>query len=207
MAKHWSEILSCSCGMRFRSMSAEAFHRHNFPILCKGGVMDMTRKISNVSVVQAHGTDWFRVRWIDQDGNRRHVNCDAELKPHEDRFGRSTCYKNPPEGAIGEADFPTRRLDLKSRACMSQFEAAMVIVKRDGLLSAAKLEAAKAEQARLAKAAEEYREACMAKNYQLYGPELVAMLRELLTAASGTIPQSQEQRARALIEKTEKIEE
>lgn len=35
MAKHWSERLSCSCGMVFRSMSAEAVHRHNFPALCR----------------------------------------------------------------------------------------------------------------------------------------------------------------------------
>lgn len=35
MAKHWSEVLSCgNCGMRFRSMSAEARHRHNYPLLC-----------------------------------------------------------------------------------------------------------------------------------------------------------------------------
>ena len=28
--------MSCpACGKRFRSMSAEAYHRHNFPILCK----------------------------------------------------------------------------------------------------------------------------------------------------------------------------
>lgn len=27
--------LSCQCGKRFRSMSAEAVHRHNFPALCK----------------------------------------------------------------------------------------------------------------------------------------------------------------------------
>jgi hypothetical protein len=26
---------SCSCGKIFRSMSAEAFHRHNFPALCR----------------------------------------------------------------------------------------------------------------------------------------------------------------------------
>jgi hypothetical protein len=26
---------SCVCGKTFRSMSAEAFHRHNFPALCK----------------------------------------------------------------------------------------------------------------------------------------------------------------------------
>lgn len=26
---------SCSCGARFRSVSAEAVHRHNFPALCR----------------------------------------------------------------------------------------------------------------------------------------------------------------------------
>lgn len=35
MARHWSEDLGCRCGMRFRSMVAEARHRHNFPALCR----------------------------------------------------------------------------------------------------------------------------------------------------------------------------
>jgi hypothetical protein len=35
MAKHWSEILQCRCGMKFRSYASEAFHRHNYPILCR----------------------------------------------------------------------------------------------------------------------------------------------------------------------------
>lgn len=35
MSKHWSEKLTCSCGKSFRSMAAEAFHRHNFPAFCK----------------------------------------------------------------------------------------------------------------------------------------------------------------------------
>lgn len=35
MAKHWSEQLSCQCGMKFRSMTAESVHRHNFPALCR----------------------------------------------------------------------------------------------------------------------------------------------------------------------------
>jgi hypothetical protein len=35
MKKHWSEKLFCGlCGKSFRSMSAEAVHRHNAPILC-----------------------------------------------------------------------------------------------------------------------------------------------------------------------------
>lgn len=33
--KHWSERMSCQCGKVFRSYSAEAFHRHNFPALCR----------------------------------------------------------------------------------------------------------------------------------------------------------------------------
>lgn len=35
MAKHWYEVLACSCGKRFRSAIAEARHRHNFPALCR----------------------------------------------------------------------------------------------------------------------------------------------------------------------------
>jgi len=35
MAKHWSEVFSCRCGKRFRSYTAEAIHRHNYPMLCK----------------------------------------------------------------------------------------------------------------------------------------------------------------------------
>lgn len=35
MAKHWSERLVCQCGKSFRTSSAEAMHRHNFPLLCK----------------------------------------------------------------------------------------------------------------------------------------------------------------------------
>lgn len=28
-------FLSCQCGKRFRSYGAEAYHRHNFPLLCR----------------------------------------------------------------------------------------------------------------------------------------------------------------------------
>lgn len=35
MKRHWSEIYHCSCGKTFRSYAAEAFHRHNFPALCR----------------------------------------------------------------------------------------------------------------------------------------------------------------------------
>lgn len=28
-------MLECSCGKRFRSLNAEAFHRHNFPTFCR----------------------------------------------------------------------------------------------------------------------------------------------------------------------------
>lgn len=33
--RHWSERLSCSCGKIFRNYQQEAFHRHNFPALCR----------------------------------------------------------------------------------------------------------------------------------------------------------------------------
>ena len=35
MKTHWSDRMVCSCGMSFRSISAEAVHRHNFPVLCR----------------------------------------------------------------------------------------------------------------------------------------------------------------------------
>lgn len=36
MAKrHWSERMGCICGWSTFSTTAEARHRHNFPILCK----------------------------------------------------------------------------------------------------------------------------------------------------------------------------
>ena len=35
MPKHWSEVMACRCGMRFRTSIEEARHRHNFPILCR----------------------------------------------------------------------------------------------------------------------------------------------------------------------------
>ncbi len=34
-ARHWSEMYTCICGKTFRSYAAEAFHRHNFPVLCR----------------------------------------------------------------------------------------------------------------------------------------------------------------------------
>ena len=36
MKRHWSEYTSCTCGATFRvGTTAEARHRHNFPLLCK----------------------------------------------------------------------------------------------------------------------------------------------------------------------------
>ena len=35
MERRLHEMFSCSCGAKFRSMSAEAKHRHNFPALCR----------------------------------------------------------------------------------------------------------------------------------------------------------------------------
>lgn len=44
MARHWSERLSCSCGASFRSYAAEAKHRHNFPLLCRGREKELQAK-------------------------------------------------------------------------------------------------------------------------------------------------------------------
>lgn len=42
MSRHWSEVMACQCGAVFRTTSAEAKHRHNFPAYCRkprrGGV-------------------------------------------------------------------------------------------------------------------------------------------------------------------------
>ena len=32
---HWSEWFSCSCGFKTKSYTRDAFHRHNFPALCR----------------------------------------------------------------------------------------------------------------------------------------------------------------------------
>ena len=40
MGKHWSERLSCRCGITFRNYSQEARHRHNFPLLCRKPIED-----------------------------------------------------------------------------------------------------------------------------------------------------------------------
>ena len=45
MARHWSERLQCSCGKSFRSYSAEAVHRHNFPLLCKAAKRPRKKKV------------------------------------------------------------------------------------------------------------------------------------------------------------------
>lgn len=42
MSEHGAAVLACSCGAVFRTASAEARHRHNFPSYCRkprrGGV-------------------------------------------------------------------------------------------------------------------------------------------------------------------------
>ncbi len=32
---HWSEVMTCSCGAKFTDYAKEAYHRHNFPALCR----------------------------------------------------------------------------------------------------------------------------------------------------------------------------
>lgn len=34
-AKHYTETLACECGRRFRSVTAHAYHKRNFPMLCR----------------------------------------------------------------------------------------------------------------------------------------------------------------------------
>jgi len=51
MAKHWSEVLSCHlCGKRFRSMSAESYHRHNARFVCKGYPKDKAKPLGDAFV-------------------------------------------------------------------------------------------------------------------------------------------------------------
>lgn len=49
--KHWSEFMSCQCGMRFRSYKAEAFHRHNFPLLCRRRKVKDAKAVKNSTEV------------------------------------------------------------------------------------------------------------------------------------------------------------
>ena len=35
MARHWSERMTCICGWSTFSVTKEAYHRHNFPALCR----------------------------------------------------------------------------------------------------------------------------------------------------------------------------
>lgn len=45
--RDWTDRMQCSCGMTFRSMSAEAKHRHNFPLLCKGKEKERARVVGD----------------------------------------------------------------------------------------------------------------------------------------------------------------
>lgn len=50
MKKHWSEIPSCHlCGRRFRNQAAEAWHRHNAAMVCKGYKQNEILSKSNAS--------------------------------------------------------------------------------------------------------------------------------------------------------------
>jgi hypothetical protein len=87
MAKHWSERLSCQCGKTFRSISAEAVHRHNFPALCR-------RKPKAAWEVVA-GLEWTRTQDGEDNSGRplydyhaKHGNVRFEIIKSTDRgFG------------------------------------------------------------------------------------------------------------------------
>jgi hypothetical protein len=51
IARHWSEAMSCSCGKTFRSYAAEAFHRHNFPALCRVKKSPRRAKAARANVI------------------------------------------------------------------------------------------------------------------------------------------------------------
>jgi hypothetical protein len=61
--KHWSEILFCHlCGKRFRSMSAEAYHRHNARFVCKGYFREefwKEREQENIDACYSNGEQDF----------------------------------------------------------------------------------------------------------------------------------------------------
>lgn len=46
-ALHWSQKYGCICGMTFRSYAADAFHRHNFPALCRSAKPKRTKAASS----------------------------------------------------------------------------------------------------------------------------------------------------------------
>jgi len=73
MPKHWSEQLSCSCGKKFRSITAEAVHRHNFPALCR------RKKRADWEVIA--GLSWTRK----QDG---FDNSDRPMYEYEAHHGK-----------------------------------------------------------------------------------------------------------------------
>lgn len=52
---HWSEVMACRCGKRFSTYAAEAFHRHNFPALCRPKRTRAAK--AQVQPIQPHGAD------------------------------------------------------------------------------------------------------------------------------------------------------
>jgi hypothetical protein len=48
---HWSLKYACTCGKTFRSYAAEAFHRHNFPALCRVQKSPRRAKAARANVI------------------------------------------------------------------------------------------------------------------------------------------------------------
>lgn len=52
---HWSEVMTCPCGARFTKYTKEAYHRHNFPALCRPKRTRAAK--AQVQPIQPHGAD------------------------------------------------------------------------------------------------------------------------------------------------------
>lgn len=63
-ALHWSQRYGCICGMKFRSYAADAFHRHNFPALCRSAKPKRTKAASNSA--QPTPAPTFRIAFAEE---------------------------------------------------------------------------------------------------------------------------------------------
>lgn len=49
MARHWTERMTCICGWSTFSVTKEAYHRHNFPALCRRARKNEGSKVPSVT--------------------------------------------------------------------------------------------------------------------------------------------------------------
>ena len=113
-------------------------------------------------------------------------------------------YKNPPRGIDLNADgyFHTRRLDAAKAPNKALIEHAMMVVERDGLIALAE----QAERDAKAEADRQNAEAWRIHKIEKAGPDLLAMLKEIMRWRDSNLLPEVVGRARALIEKLENAE-